>query len=794
MKKILLFTFCAFLASFSNGQNVSLDWARMAGGGSFDQLGAMAVDPSGDQYLAGIFYGTVDFDPGPGTTTLVSAGLGDLVVARYDVSGHLVWAKNMGGSSDEMGYSIALDQNQNIFVCGYMSSASADFDPSAATFTLSATNGKMFLLKLDSGGNFLWAKNFGPSNINSFGYGVISDPYGNVYMTGVFSGISDMDPGPSTFTLSGSNLYYVSKFTATGNFVWSDGFAGISVMNGKPLATDASGHVLLTGNYAGTVDFDPTASTYTVASVGFTDAFVLSLSAASGTLGWVASLGSVNGYEQGTSIAVDFGDNVYTTGIFSGTTDFDPGAGNYTVATNGNYDVYISKLTPSGGFVWAKTVGGPNADKSRSISVNAGSLNLHVTGNFLGITDFDPGIGTVNLTAVTEDIFLMKLDVNGTYVVAKSLGGPSIDDTGVSIETDAFGNIYLAGNFSGLVDFDPNAAILNINGPGTSNIFVERFVSCTAAPPNPINTTPSANFKNCSGLTTTLTALTGTYTSINWYTSSTATAAVASGSAFVTSSTLAPGTYTYYAAASGCSLSPAQIPIVFTVNVTPTISVNSGTLCSGRSFTLIPSGAATYTFEGGSAIVSPTTNSSTYSVTGTSSLGCVSSNTAVSAIALLASPNVSVTITTSVSCMGDAVILTGSGAPNYSLNNVASTSPVIVIIPTASATYTMTGYDPINGCSSGVVFTQSVNVCTGLKTFSSAPFMSVYPNPGNGIYTLELNTAANLVIINTLGEILLNENRAAGKSPVDLTNQSNGIYFIKIIRAEDQQTLKIIKH
>src|SRR5262249_14945501 len=161
------------------------------------------------------------------------------------------------------------------------------------------------------------------------------------------------------------------------------------------------------------------------------------------------------GDDIGYSIAVDASGNVYTTGFFHGTVDFDPGSGTKNlVATGSNTDIFISKLDASGNYVWAKKIGGNTADIGYSIAFDA-SGNVYTTGSFQGTVDFDPGTGTQNLVASgSTEIFISELDASGNFVLAKHMGG-GLYGYGQCIKVDASGNIYTTGYFSGTADFDP---------------------------------------------------------------------------------------------------------------------------------------------------------------------------------------------------------------------------------------------------------------------------------------------------------------------------------------------------
>ena len=161
-------------------------------------------------------------------------------------------------------------------------------------------------------------------------------------------------------------------------------------------------------------------------------------------------------------------------GDFSGTVDFDPGIGVSNLTSNGYRDVFIEKLDANGNFVWAKSMGGTLHDYGFSITSDALG-NVYVTGYFLETVDFDPGPATFNLTSNGfTDIFILRLDASGNFVWAKSVGG-SAHDNGQSITTDASGNVYVTGWYSGSLDFDPDPTTFNLTSIGGSDVFVQKL-------------------------------------------------------------------------------------------------------------------------------------------------------------------------------------------------------------------------------------------------------------------------------------------------------------------------------
>ncbi|MDX2173442.1 MAG: LamG-like jellyroll fold domain-containing protein [Bacteroidota bacterium] len=241
----------------------------------------------------------------------------------------------------------------------------------------------------------------------------------------------------------------------------------------------------------------------------------------------------------------------------------------------------------------------------------------------------------------------------------------------------------------------------------------------------------------------------------------------------------------------GCVSSNTAVSSV-SINPLPTVSVNSGVICSGSSFTIVPSGASTYSISGGSSVVTPTSNAS-YSVTGTNSLGCVSSNTAVSSVSVNALPTINAVSNSSLLCVGQTASLTASGAATYTWNTSANTS-VIAISPSVTTTYTVNGTNA-NGCSNVATVTQSVSACTGIQsTIANQQLaITVYPNPSNGIYTIEVPSFMNITIVDVLGKVVYSQQLQDGKYAINLTNLNNGLYILKAESNGAVKTTRLIK-
>ena len=399
---------------------------------------SIAKDQVGNIFTTGSFVGTVDFDPGAGISNLTSGGIKDAFITKFDPAGNFIWAKKLGGADNLVD----------------------------AASTLSITT--------DLSGNVIVVGNFtGDMDINP-------DPGSIINLSSI--GSSPGTPGPSDA--------YVLKLNSTGDYLWSQRIGSTSTTSGEfanTVATDNIGNVYVGGSFAGITDFDASAATVNATPVALSDIYILKLSA-TGSFGFVKTMGGT-GTEVANAITIDGAGNIYTTGSFTLTADFDPSASAANLTSNGSGDIFVSKLNNLGNYVWAKSFGSNVtnfADQGNAIFVDEAG-NVYTTGSFRGVNaanpiDFNPGTGTDNILNVgASDMFISKLDAAGNYLWAKTTGSTT-NDIGYAISSDPEGNIYILGSFSGNADFDPDPTIDNFitptaasGGGNSTDLFLTKF-------------------------------------------------------------------------------------------------------------------------------------------------------------------------------------------------------------------------------------------------------------------------------------------------------------------------------
>ncbi|MFZ4708055.1 MAG: hypothetical protein ACOYMF_18780, partial [Bacteroidales bacterium] len=399
---------------------------------------SLEIDGSGNVYVIGSFSQSVDFDPGPDSYYLDYPNGYALFLLKLDTDGNFEWVKGiLGYDTDQIwGKSITIDNSGNICIAGYFDAVAADFDPEPGVlheFLLSsvAFYGDAFIAKYDASGIFLWAKQLKGSGGNiSDTYGIKTDQAGNVYTTGYYMATVDFNPGPPAFFMSsklGTYDIYVLKLDAAGNFVWAKSLSGNANEKGLSMALDAAGNVYTTGYFSGWVDFNPSpapADTLWLQAQGDNDIFISKLDA-SGNSVWAKSMGG-SGDDEGLYIGTDQTNNVYITGYYYGTVDFDPNVSStYLLTSAGGSDVFVAKLDAAGNFVWANSKGGINNDASTSINIDL-SGNVITTGGFTGTVDFDESAATYNLISNgSPDVFITKIGYPSAIAVYAVTGGGS---------------------------------------------------------------------------------------------------------------------------------------------------------------------------------------------------------------------------------------------------------------------------------------------------------------------------------------------------------------------------------
>lgn len=475
--RILLFAI-TLITQLGFAQSMNYEWVRTVGGVGTEIAMGIVSDVNGNVYTAGYFEGTVDFDPGSGTEMLTADNGNDIFVKKMDANGNLVWVTQLGGTSWEEAYGIALDPSGNILITGYFTDT-LDLDPGTGVNNL-ISNGSddILVVKMDANGSVLWGANMGGSSWEA-GHAIATDATGNVYTTGFFQETADFDPGTGTYDLisAGGKDIFVQKLDANGNFEWAKrmGAPGSFIENdeGTGIVVDDNGYVITVGHFEGSADFNPDdIGTWTLTSNGQQDIFIQKLDA-NGNYFWSNSIGG-DWDEYVKGVTVDSQNNIVLTGSFRDTVDFDVSAGVTELIADGFSDGYILKLNMLGNLIWVNHLTSTGMAEGIGIDVD-GHNNIYTTGRFRDTLDIDPGAATNNLiTGGIEGIFIQKLDENGGFVWGEQLVESDLAN-GMDITVQDNGFVYSCGFFNETVIFDFETGGDAITSQGFYDMYVHKI-------------------------------------------------------------------------------------------------------------------------------------------------------------------------------------------------------------------------------------------------------------------------------------------------------------------------------
>ena len=219
-------------------------WSERFGDSSTEYGWSVAVGTTGDITVAGFFEGTVDFGGG----LLTSAGLMDICVANFDAAGNHQWSRRFGDSAGQWARSVTVDNSGNIVLSGEIE-GTVDF---GGVLLASAGLRDIFIAKFDATRTHSWSQRFGDSS-SQLNTSVAADEVGDIFVTGFYSGTVDFGGVP--LVSAGDYDIYIVRFDASGIHIWSQRFGDSDRQIGESITVDPVGNVLLTGYFAGTVDF-----------------------------------------------------------------------------------------------------------------------------------------------------------------------------------------------------------------------------------------------------------------------------------------------------------------------------------------------------------------------------------------------------------------------------------------------------------------------------------------------------------------------------------------------------------
>lgn len=494
------FSFCLlFILKTSWCQQPVLKWANAflahnnANYIDYSNGRSVTVDKNGNVYSAGLFNHTLDFDGGPGVYALASLGQDfketSIYITKQDSNGGLIWAKQIPLFNDGESIVMKLDTTGNLYITCDINDT-ADMDPGAGVHTLMPKGRTdVFVAKIDPNGDLIWVKQFGGKSSTDIAIACTLDVdlNGNVVVCGYFWGTVDFDPGAGNYDITGwgNGDAFIVKLNSNGDFRWADRFGDKNYSSShvtiSDVKCDKSGNIYTTGGFQGNCDFDPGANFFGLLSGGTFDAFISKLDS-SGNFVWAKKIGnSLNNYFLWSkAIDVDSKNNVYTTGSFVGSQDFDPSTTVYNLTSSLHYSSYLLKLNEMGDFKWVKAIGGSNDVANSDLIVDNNDF-VYTIGSFSGTADFDPGPGIYTLNTLYSASTVSKFNSSGIFIYTSVFPAKGHYDFSLfnNIDIDKLENIYITGSIIGTNDLDPAPVTYYLTGTSDESPFVLKLSRCS---------------------------------------------------------------------------------------------------------------------------------------------------------------------------------------------------------------------------------------------------------------------------------------------------------------------------
>lgn len=675
----------------------------------------LAVDDEGNVYTVGVLRGLVDVDPSPATYNLYSS-LNAVYLGKYSNSGDFIWGfvlESPGLTS--FGQDIYIEDSV-ITISGKIN-ADTDFDPGTGTFNLSSVTDKCFLAQYTTSGNFISAVNFGGNSIPL----TLTKTNNRIIVTGDISGTGDFDPGIGTTILTSVDYAdgFVASFNDTLGLHWAQTIGSQNAATSNSVSADSGGNIYCSGTFSGSFDANPGTGISILNSKGLGDVFVIKYDQF-GQFIWAQSYGGTDG-DAGASIEIGSDDNVYVSGTFQNTVDFDFGSGIAELTSRGDKDIFILKIDDQGDYIYAIDAGGSQGETIGQMSLNQYN-EVFVTGSYRVNGYFDPDSGSPTISVGPgqgTNAYIVKYssECTSTPPTIQAIFDPVCegDSAVLTISGGALGN---ANNWK-WSDGVCNGASISTNDTivfytnTSTNLYVQGVTgciqsnNCSSISVNIPTMNVSANASAvsiCSGDSIILYGSgADSYTWDNGVVDSTYFQPL------VSSNFIVIGTNT-----NGCE-DTAVMNVV--VNELPIVEgfASDTVPCEGDSIILYGSGASTYSWDGGISnnIAFTASASYLYSVIAIDSNGCSSMDQINIVVNSL--PQLSISASDLEFCDGELVTLTCSGANTYNWDNGITNGVPFIAIPNL---LTVTGVD-LNGCLDTAQIT--LTVFSSPNVFISTP-------------------------------------------------------------------------
>lgn len=475
MKHLLLFSSLIAVSAFS--QSLIHEWSMPYGGNNNQYLQTIAGNGSGEIVSVGFFNAEFFYEDADDLNIITSNGDDDIFIQKTTSDGDVIWAKGIGGTGKEYGFDNFVDATGNIYITGNFQNT-VDFDPNEGVYELTAlgTGPDIFVLKLNANGELIWAKSFSGTGYD-YGKSITVDSTGNIYLAGDFQNTVDFDPnaGVTNLTSNGLDDIFLLKLDEDGNLIWVNSYGGSMRDNGKLLALDDFGDVILAGTFQDSVNFNTGGDVSRLTAVADNDVYILKVEP-NGTFDWVKQLGGTE-IEDVLALETNAEGAIIIGGYYIGEVDLDPNESELIFSSPDRFAGYVTELNKDGELNVAQTFSSSGYIMVNQLLVTE-NQDIYVGGFFTNSAGIETPVGVPSFVSEGEtDAFLAVYDQNHDFKWSGQISGAAIV-TLQGIELGEDDNIYLGGSFSGTIDTDPNLTTTTISGVG-NEIFLTKLDAST---------------------------------------------------------------------------------------------------------------------------------------------------------------------------------------------------------------------------------------------------------------------------------------------------------------------------
>lgn len=759
-------------------------WHKQFGNEEIDHAAEVTRDGDNNILIGGKFEGTVDFDPSPAVSNLTSFGAGadgSAFVSKLDPNGHFIWSRSWGNGYSEFIEDIETDANGNVYVLGrYRQTIDLDPGPDELLFTAEGSY-DVYLSKLSSDGNLIWAKSFGSSG-SDYAYKLDFDQAGSLFMIVNFYDTTELETANGNTILSSSGT--LVKLSTNGEI---DRVTPLNFRAGDFKISDF-GNVFITGNFSGPMDFDPGPNTFELYGDNDFEVYVVKLNA-NAEFQWAIDFcaGNQNHHNR---LQIDKAENIYVVGKFDTWTVFDPQSSSATFVPIGEGDVFLSSYTTNGDFRWVAHWGEEDEDIPHSIQIDS-SANIYVTGLFEGTVDFDPGPDSMLVSSYYtsgpsyEDMFLTVLDSSGNLSWVQSYGVVGTEYCRDFHVTEG-GEIIAPINFSGQnmdVDLGSDSAI--VSSVGWYDIVVLKLGNCVPTFSEQSDqfctnyVSPSGTYEwNVPGhYTDVLPSVSGCDSIVDVFLTSSITTSELQAVECV-QYTSPSGLFTWTESGDYLDTVPNTVGCDSIISIQLTIGNNNRSVGAFACDEFVsPDGNEIWTTSG------------TYTDTLTNVLGCDS----------VVTVNLILTELDSTLTVDGVIVSSNDTTASYQWLNCDNNFEEIVgetnrvFAPSINGNYAVEVSS--NGCVDTSFCAEIVSI--NISELDSKKPNKIYPNPTKGSVLIDLTQTEGNVVVNTFtvtGKLVESETKNSGSMVnLDLPN-AKGVYFVRLIYEDGNNSkFKVVK-